>query len=243
MGWSHPLARAYYDGEPGEEFELDQRGYANLSGVVDSLATLTTHALRVRRLELRSADGKFTLISGADGFEPHDEAPRGTMQADGLPDVLALLTSEQYRLITESRTKRFVDHTAAPSGSTHLRGKAGTWQPLSADVCAADCAPAQCRSIAINRGRVCAANSLCDPSNTRSGTRTSTPPAGDAIESRIDTAFTGWTGETLFFCKMARYGSKLARVPLSQRVYLAVQISRSAQPYEIVSIRLIRPSP
>ena len=118
IDWRHPLARAFYEAEPGEEFELDQRGYSKLSGVVESLATLTTQARRVRRLELRNAEGKFSLAAGEDGFEPQDQLARGPMHADGLPDVLALLTPEQYRLITASRTKPVIIQGRAGSGKT-----------------------------------------------------------------------------------------------------------------------------
>lgn len=120
VDWRHPLARAYYDSDPGEEFDLDQRGYAKLSGVVGSLAAVTAQARRVRRLELRNEAGRFALTAGEDGFEPHDEdAPRrGPIQAEGLPDVLALLTPTQYRLITASRTKPVIIQGRAGSGKT-----------------------------------------------------------------------------------------------------------------------------
>src|SRR5688572_2618286 len=42
VDWRHPLARAYYETEPGDDFELDQRGFAKVAGNVETLATLTT---------------------------------------------------------------------------------------------------------------------------------------------------------------------------------------------------------
>ena len=111
VDWRHPLARAYYDTEPGEEFELDQRGFAAVSGVVDSLATLTAQARTVRRVELRTERGKFELFAGELGFHAEAERPRARppTKADGLPDVLSLLTPEQYRLIT-SQPRQSRDH-------------------------------------------------------------------------------------------------------------------------------------
>lgn len=118
VDWRHPLARAYYETDPGEDFELDQRGYAKLSGVVDSLSTLTTQARRVRRLELRNVEGRFTLSAGEAGFELQEPKRRVPTHVEGLPDVLALLTPEQYRLITASRSKPVIIQGRAGSGKT-----------------------------------------------------------------------------------------------------------------------------
>lgn len=118
VDWRHPLARAFYQCEPGEEFELDQRGYANFSGTVDSLAKLTTQARTLRRLELRNEDGKFDLVAGDHGFGSSADRPRGPTKAEGLPDVLSLLTPEQYRLITSSRDQPVIIQGRAGSGKT-----------------------------------------------------------------------------------------------------------------------------
>ena len=118
VDWRHPLARAYYDAEPGEEFELDQRGFAKLSGVVETLTTLTAQARRVRRVELRNSEGRFELSAGEAGFEPHATPRRGPTQAEGLPDVLSLLTPAQYRLITASRNQPVVIQGRAGWGKT-----------------------------------------------------------------------------------------------------------------------------
>lgn len=118
VDWRHPLARAYYDAEPGDEFELDQRGFAGVSGVVDSLATVTSQARTVRRVELRTAQGKFELFAGEIGFHSQVERLRPPTKADGLPDVLSLLTPEQYRLITSDRYSPVIIQGRAGSGKT-----------------------------------------------------------------------------------------------------------------------------
>jgi DNA helicase II / ATP-dependent DNA helicase PcrA len=118
VDWRHPLARAYYDADPGDEFELDQRGFAGVRGVVDSLATLTSQARTVRRVELRTAQGKFELFAGELGFQSQLERARPPTKADGLPDVLSLLTPEQYRLITSDRYSPVIIQGRAGSGKT-----------------------------------------------------------------------------------------------------------------------------
>ena len=120
VDWRHPLARAYYEAEPGEEFELDQRGFAAVRGVVESLATLTTQARTIRRVELRNDAGRFELVAGDHGFRPLVGELRGPTRADGLPDVLALLTPAQYRLIAASRDNPVIIQGRAGSGKTSV---------------------------------------------------------------------------------------------------------------------------
>lgn len=121
LDWRHPLARAYYEAQPGEDFELDGKGFAHVSGTVDTLATLTAQGRAVRRVEVRTASGKVELVATDAGFregEAAAPAARGPTHADGLPDVLALLTPTQYRLITASRNKPVIIQGRAGSGKT-----------------------------------------------------------------------------------------------------------------------------
>ncbi len=118
LDWRHPLARAYYDASPGDEFELDTPGFAGLSGVVDSLAAITSRARTVRRVDLRTLDGKVSVVANDQGFHVPEGERRQTTQVDGLPDVLALLTPAQYRLITASRGNPVIIQGRAGSGKT-----------------------------------------------------------------------------------------------------------------------------
>jgi DNA helicase IV len=118
IDWRHPLARAYYEAEPGEEFELDQPGFVRVMGVVDVLATLTTEQRSVRQVALRSQTGQQLLVATTRGFEAPEAEWRGPTQADGLPDVLSLLTPTQYRLITASRQQPVIIQGRAGSGKT-----------------------------------------------------------------------------------------------------------------------------
>lgn len=133
LDWRHPLARAFYESAPGEEFELDQRGFANFTGVVDSLAKLTTQARTVRRLELRNQQGKFELVAGDHGFRPLSGGLRGPTHAEGLPDVLSLLTPEQYQLITSSRDRPVIIQGRAGSGKTTVALYRVSWLTFAAD--------------------------------------------------------------------------------------------------------------
>ncbi len=118
LDWRHPLARAYYDAAPGEEFELDAPGFAAIAGVVESLAAITARARTVRRVELRTADGKVAVVANDTGFEVPGSERRQATHVEGLPDVLALLTPAQYRLITASRRNPVIIQGRAGSGKT-----------------------------------------------------------------------------------------------------------------------------
>ncbi len=133
VDWRHPLARAYYDTEPGDDFEIDQRGYADVNGVLESLATLTTQARTVRRIELRTERGKVELVAGEHGFRSEGGAPRGPTKVDGLPDVLSLLTPQQYRLITASRSNPVIIQGSAGSGKTTVALYRVSWLTFAGD--------------------------------------------------------------------------------------------------------------
>jgi DNA helicase-2/ATP-dependent DNA helicase PcrA len=120
LDWRHPLARLYYETAPGEAFELDEaapRGFVEMAGVVEGAAAVTTQGRAVRRVDLRSRDGKYAIVANDLGFELEGaRRPRGP--ETGLPDVLALLTPEQYRLITANRANPIIIQGRAGSGKT-----------------------------------------------------------------------------------------------------------------------------
>ena len=120
LDWRHPLARLYYETAPGEAFELDEsapRGFVEMAGVVEGSAAIASQGRALRRVDVRSRDGKHAIVANDLGFELEGaRRPRGP--ETGLPDVLALLRPEQYRLITASRANPVIIQGRAGSGKT-----------------------------------------------------------------------------------------------------------------------------
>ena len=121
IDWRHPLARLYYDHPVGEEFELDDRaprGFIAMEGVLASTTAVASRARAVDRVDIRVPSRKVVVVAGASGFEV-EGSTRRRAQA-GLPEVLALLTPEQYRLITASRRNPLIVQGRAGSGKTSI---------------------------------------------------------------------------------------------------------------------------
>lgn len=118
VDWRHPLAEAYYDLEPGERFELDGTGYARIEGDVTCRAVVASKARSLRRVALRTIEGEAIALATDDSFALADDQ-RAVMEPEtGLPNILGLLTPEQYRLITASRDKPVIIQGRAGSGKT-----------------------------------------------------------------------------------------------------------------------------
>jgi DNA helicase-2/ATP-dependent DNA helicase PcrA len=118
VDWRHPLARAYYDARPGEQFELESPAYAKLSGVVDCHAAVTARSRALRRLDVSTETGTVSVVASESGFAVPAERSRAKDPETGLPDILALITREQYRLITASRERPVIIQGRAGSGKT-----------------------------------------------------------------------------------------------------------------------------
>jgi hypothetical protein len=58
IDWRHPIAAAYYERRPGEEFELDVTGLAALSGTVASRAAIGHAGRRIRKIEFSTTSGR-----------------------------------------------------------------------------------------------------------------------------------------------------------------------------------------
>lgn len=120
INWQSPLARAYYEADPGDDFELEARHFAHLAGTVESRCAITSADRRIRRIELKTVNGSHTLVLGDEGFVSPDETPAARAAQEGLADILGLITKEQYRLITSSRSKPIIIQGRAGSGKTSV---------------------------------------------------------------------------------------------------------------------------
>lgn len=121
LAWQHPYARAYYEGRPGEELEVDAddaRGFAPVEGTVDHVAGVAARERSLARVQLEARDGRHVVVRHGAGFVVEGVVPAPRQTAHGLPDVLALLTPEQYRLITASRQRPVILQGRAGSGKT-----------------------------------------------------------------------------------------------------------------------------
>ena len=73
------------------------------------------------------------MVTTAPGFAIVDQRPRGTTPGHGLPDILALITPEQYRLITASRGQPLIVQARAGSGKTPVALYRVAWLTYAPD--------------------------------------------------------------------------------------------------------------
>jgi DNA helicase II / ATP-dependent DNA helicase PcrA len=116
FGWLHALGEVYYDYRPGDEFELE-RPYKEIVGTMVLRGHLVASGRALVRAELADADSSAKVVSVGGEFVLEREAsPEPSVE--GLPDIRALLTPEQYRLIKSSRRRPVVIQGRAGSGKT-----------------------------------------------------------------------------------------------------------------------------
>ncbi len=119
---NHPLARAFFECDPGEPFELDepQLGLASLAGNLHHKSRLATRARRIQRLEYSDIENEVVVVLGDHGYEVRVDTSRGVDLQTGLPNILALLSREQYRLIAQMRDQPVIIQGRAGSGKTSV---------------------------------------------------------------------------------------------------------------------------
>jgi DNA helicase IV len=124
IGFAHPLAAAYYEHRPGDEFELDDPRFADLAGTITERTIPFPDGRRLSALEIARIGAVARLVRTHDGFAADADlasqaavalAPRSVA---GLPDIRALLTAEQYRLIASDRRRPLIIQGRAGSGKT-----------------------------------------------------------------------------------------------------------------------------
>ncbi len=127
IDWRNPISAIFFSAEPGDEFETEEfydqnihaEGYKNVSGTLEKLTRVLKPLNRAiahakiadpkEEIEVRGEGDRFVVVT--------DDFPL-TDSRDGLPDIRALLTKEQYELITSSNTKPVIIQGQAGSGKT-----------------------------------------------------------------------------------------------------------------------------
>jgi len=119
IGFAHPLAAAYYEHRPGDTFELDDPRFTHLRGTIRERTIATPDGRRLAAIDITTVEHSGRFIRTGDIFEleAHD-VPTTTRSVTGLPDVRALLTREQYRLIASDRDRPLIIQGRAGSGKT-----------------------------------------------------------------------------------------------------------------------------
>ena len=135
VDWRHPLAEAYYDCQPGDAFELDapHPQYARVTGIIEYHAAVQASSRALVRVEVDEPAGKHVVVATARGFAIVEQQPRVTTPDHGLSDVLALITPEQYRLITASRGQPLIVQGRAGSGKTTVALYRVAWLTYAPD--------------------------------------------------------------------------------------------------------------
>ncbi|MDT8447495.1 MAG: AAA family ATPase [bacterium] len=126
IDWRHPLANAFYDLEPGQEFEMDayqsaqdsSERYASLEGVVTRQTKITAKNRAIQRALVKTEAEALSYVATAEGFELEPLDHDRIRFMDGLPDVRSVLTKEQYRIITSADRSPVVIQGQAGSGKT-----------------------------------------------------------------------------------------------------------------------------
>lgn len=117
VDWRHPVARAYYEHSAGDAFELDTPGFAHLEGTISLRSQVTSEGRSLVAVELADGEQSTSVLSRGGTFQLRRENVPGP-SSTGLPDIRALLSPEQYRLITSSRRRPVVIQGRAGSGKT-----------------------------------------------------------------------------------------------------------------------------
>ena len=117
VDWRHPLARVFYEHAPGDDFDLDDPRFADVAGTVTLRGSITSQRRSITRIDLADPERATNVVAVGGEFVLEDDA-RSRIPPEGLPDIRALLTPEQYRLITSSRRRPVVIQGRAGSGKT-----------------------------------------------------------------------------------------------------------------------------
>ncbi|HNS97352.1 MAG TPA: AAA family ATPase [Polyangiaceae bacterium] len=117
---THPIARALMECEPGDDFEVDREGLNQIKGVVEIQGRLETQQRALHVLHYSDVEREAVVVRGHEGFELRVDTARKIDAQTGLPDILALLSREQYRVIAQHSDSPIILQGRAGSGKTSV---------------------------------------------------------------------------------------------------------------------------
>ncbi len=134
VDWRSPIAQPYYEAAPGEAFETETKGGFNvvIEGVLHTKAAVFAKASRLTSVRVVDADGVHEVVATAEGFGSAAGA-KAPMSLDGLPAIAALLTRQQYQLITSNRDRPLIIQGKAGSGKTSVALHRVAWLTYASD--------------------------------------------------------------------------------------------------------------
>lgn len=114
LDWRAPLAKLYYDYEQGEEYEETILGQERLGSITEKLSVVIKNS---QLLSIHSPDVAYELRDGMwrqNGHEFRTSDAKALEKDHRLTDIIALISAEQFRMISKSA-----------DGCTYLTGGAG----------------------------------------------------------------------------------------------------------------------
>ncbi|BBH53872.1 UvrD-helicase domain-containing protein [Fluviispira sanaruensis] len=139
VDWRHPVAKFYYQKlNIGEEIELEPP-FRSIQGAVTAFGAAEGYSGYLKSLEwsdlngtakiVRLDDGSFVDLNNTQSKEENEKTTQVLKQSqqEGLPDLISLLTPEQYELITQKTSEPLIIQGRAGSGKTSVALHRVSW--------------------------------------------------------------------------------------------------------------------
>lgn len=136
IDWRHaPIAKLYYEYREGDEYAEEIQGHEREGTVI------LRHALEVKEGQLRKISCKLgTFVREGDSWVQSKGIALRSDRQGALPDVLPLITAEQFRTITEEATSAIFIQGIAGSGKTTVALHRLSWIIKNGGIDPSECA-------------------------------------------------------------------------------------------------------